>query len=369
MKQTAPYSTIHPGEVLAQELKERGLAHKEFASVVGMPPTVLSAIINGKRSITPDIAVLLEAALGKDASFWLNLQSQRDIEEAKRKEAFLRKQQDIKIWSEIKDYCNVNYLEKFLENGLGTTIQEKISSVFSLFGVDNVQGLRNKFLADVDPAFFRKSESFANNPINLFTWKHMAFAASARFDLSLDTFNNESSDALIGALIPLISENYNTVQRLIETLAGFGIKLVILPNQNGTHVDGFSFWRGDNPTITLTLRGKKLDILAFTLLHEICHVYKHLDKEDSDKTCVSIDGEKTSLEEKEADEFANDHLIPSKAWQLFKAACSSVSPYAMGPKIRSFSEQMGIHPSIVLGRYQHEFKVFDNGRGIERSIN
>lgn len=369
MKQLVPFSTIHPGEILEQELRERGLAHKEFASTVGMPSTVLSAIINGKRNITPDIAVLLEAALGKDASFWLNLQAERDIEEAKRKDAFLKKQQEIKTWNEIKDYCNVKYLEKFLEGGLGATIYDKIHMVFHMFQVNDVQGLRNKFLADVNPAFFRKSESFSNNPINLFTWKYMAFSASDRVTTTLGPFDKESSEALICALKPIFLENHNTINRLIATLSEYGIKLVFLPNESGTHVDGFSFWRGDNPTITLTQRGKKLDILAFTLLHEICHVYHHLDKSNEEKTCVSIDGEKESTEEKEADQFANEHLIPSRQWQLFKAACAYVSPYAMGPRIRTFSEQLNIHPSIVLGRYQHDFKVFDNGRGIERSIN
>ena len=82
-----------------------------------------------------------------------------------------------------------------------------------------------------------------------------------------------------------------------------------------------------------------------------------------------MDGDKNSPEEREADTFANDHLIPNRDWQLFNAAYSSMSPYAMGPKIRDFAEQRKIHPSIVLGRYQHDFKVFDNGRGIERSIN
>lgn len=369
MKQTAPYSTIHPGEVLDRELKERGIAQKEFASTVGMQPSVLSAIIKGKRSITPDIAVLLEAALGKNASFWLNLQSQRDIEEAKRKEAFLRKQQDIETWNEIQDYCNVKYLEKFFEGGLGTTIRERINSVLQLFHVNDIQGLRNKFLSDVDPAFFRKSESFAYNPINLFTWKHMAFSASERFTSTLGPFEKEDSEALISALKPIFYENHDTLNRLVDILAEYGIKLILLPNESGTHVDGFSFWKGNNPTITLTQRGKKLDILAFTLLHEICHVYHHLDKSNGEKTCVSIDGEKSSQEEKEADLFANEHLIPPRVWQLFKASCTFVSPYAMGPRIRSLAEQLNIHPSIVLGRYQHDFNVFDNGRGIERSIN
>lgn len=369
MKKAEAYSTIHPGEVLDLTLKERGIAQKEFASTIGMPASVLNAIINKKRSVTPDIAVLLEAALGKEATFWLALQAQRDIEEAKMKEAFIKKQRDIETWNEIKDYCNVKYLEKFFKDGLGTTIQEKIEAVFKLFGVNDIQGLRSRFLNNVDPAFFRKSDSFTYNPVNIFTWKYMAFSASDQYTDQLRPFAKDNLEFLINRLLIIFYDNHNTLQRLSETLADYGIKLILLENENGTHVDGFSFWRGDNPTITLTQRGKKLDILAFTLFHEICHVYKHLDRSNEEKTCISMDGDKNSPEEREADTFANDHLIPNRDWQLFKAAYASTSPYAMGPKIRAFAEQRKIHPSIVLGRYQHDFKVFDNGRGIERSIN
>lgn len=369
MKKAETYSTIHPGEVLDLTLKEMGIAQKDFASTIGMPASVLNAIINKKRSITPDIAVLLEAALGKEATFWLALQAQRDIEEARKKDAFIKKQRDIEIWNEIKDYCNVRYLEKFFKDGLGTTIREKIEAVFTLFGVNDIQGLRSRFLNNVDPAFFRKSKSFTYNPVNIFTWKFLAFFASDHYTDHLCAFAKDNLESLINRLLNIFYENQNTLHRLSETLADFGIKLIFLNNENGTHVDGFSFWRGDNPTITLTQRGKKLDILAFTLFHEICHVYKHLDGHNEEKTCISMDEDKNSPEEKEADSFANEHLIPTRDWQLFKAAYSSISPYAMGPKIRAFAEQRKIHPSIVLGRYQHDFKVFDNGRGIERSIN
>ena len=104
-------------------------------------------------------------------------------------------------------------------------------------------------------------------------------------------------------------------------------------------------------------------------MHEVYHVYNHLDKSNQDKTCISIDGEKTSLEEQAADSFANSQLIPPIEWQLFKAKTEHLSPYSMGPFFRAFSEAYKIHPSIILGRYQHDYKVFDNGRGIERSIN
>lgn len=369
MKVPVPHTTIHPGAVLDQELKDRGLAQKDFASTIGMPSPVLNAIIKEKRSVTPDIAVLLEAALGKDASFWLDLQARRDIEDAKMKEEFLRKQRDIETWGAIQNYCDIHSLEKFIPGGLGQTIREKTNTVLSFFGTNSVTDLRKKFLDDIDPVFFRKSEKCSNNPISLFTWKYMAFTASEKVEKPGHSFRKDSLDAVTDGLKTILYENKDTCVRIEGLLAEYGIKFIILPNQKGTHVDGFSFWKGSNPTITLTLRGKRLDILAFTLLHEICHVYYHLDKSNQKKTCISIDGEKSSREEQEADAFAKAQLIPSTDWQFFRAANARTNPYAMGTKIREFADEHRIHPSIVLGRYQYDFQVFDNGRGIERSIN
>lgn len=369
MRQGNDYSTIHPGRVLKEELDKRELKQKDFASTIGMPASVLNDIIKEKRSVTPDIAILLEAALDKDAAFWLSLQSARDIEIAKKKEEFLRKQQDIDTWKAIQDYCNVRYLERFIKNGLGKNTKEKIDCIFRFFKVKNIEELRYCFLTNIDPAFFRKSETLSNDPVCLFTWKYMAFNASESINSAIGRFNKSDLNSLTDALKPIFYENRDTKERLEILLAQYGIRLVYLPNEKGTHVDGFSFWRGSNPTITLTLRGKKLDILAFTLLHEVYHVYNHLDKSNQDKTCISIDGEKTSLEEQDADSFANSQLIPPIEWQLFKAKTEHLSPYSMGPFFRAFSEAYKIHPSIILGRYQHDYKVFDNGRGIERSIN
>lgn len=369
MSKSSPFTTIHPGAVLDQELKDRGIAQKDFASTIGMPSPVLNAIIKEKRSVTPDIAVLLEAALGKDAAFWLSLQAQRDIEEAKMKEEFIRKQQDIETWSSLQDYCNTSFLEKFVPGGLGQSIHEKINAVLSFFGVNSVNDLRKKFLEDVDPAYFRKSDKLKNDPISLFTWKYMAFSASDKLEKPNHYFRKDSLEAVTTALNTIFYENEDTCVRVEGLLAEYGIKFVIIPNQKGIHVDGFSFWKGSNPTIALTLRGQKLDVLAFTLMHELCHVYNHLDKANQKKTCISIDGEKDSREEQDADVFARTQLIPPVDWQMFRAANAFTNPYSMGPKIRAFAEEHQIHPSIVLGRYQYEYNVYDNGRGIERSIN
>lgn len=58
------YIAIHPGEVLKEELESRGISQKDFAKAISVSYTMLNEILNGKRSITTDFAILVEAALG-----------------------------------------------------------------------------------------------------------------------------------------------------------------------------------------------------------------------------------------------------------------------------------------------------------------
>lgn len=81
-----PYKPTHPGEILKDELEARGIKQKDFVKEIGLPATVLNELIKGKRSITVDTAILLEAALGIDAKFWMNFQTQYTYMDLKKNE-------------------------------------------------------------------------------------------------------------------------------------------------------------------------------------------------------------------------------------------------------------------------------------------
>jgi addiction module HigA family antidote len=71
---------IHPGEILLEEfLSPLGLSQNALARAVGVPPRRINEIVLGKRGISADTAVRLAAAL-----FWLGLQADYDLEEARR---------------------------------------------------------------------------------------------------------------------------------------------------------------------------------------------------------------------------------------------------------------------------------------------
>lgn len=74
---------IHPGEMLKDELQARGLSQRKFAGIIGMPYTAFNEIINGKRPITTDAALKIEAATGIAADLWLGLQADYNMQTAR----------------------------------------------------------------------------------------------------------------------------------------------------------------------------------------------------------------------------------------------------------------------------------------------
>ena len=81
-KNLTPFVATHPGEMIKDELKERHMTQKQLADVSGIKASVLSETINGKRSISLNVAVALEKALGIPAEIWMNLQTQYDLDSA-----------------------------------------------------------------------------------------------------------------------------------------------------------------------------------------------------------------------------------------------------------------------------------------------
>lgn len=79
-----PSEPIHPGEMLKDELEARGVSQRKFAGVIEMPYTAFNEIINGKRPITTDTALKIEAATGIAANIWVGLQADYNMQIARR---------------------------------------------------------------------------------------------------------------------------------------------------------------------------------------------------------------------------------------------------------------------------------------------
>jgi len=84
LKRALPPS--HPGAVLRELfMNERNLNITDLAKGLGMTRANVSAVVNGRAGISPEMAVKLSAAFGNSATFWTNLQTNYELWHAERK--------------------------------------------------------------------------------------------------------------------------------------------------------------------------------------------------------------------------------------------------------------------------------------------
>lgn len=142
--------------------------------------------------------------------------------------------------------------------------------------------------------------------------------------------------------------------RAIEHLNQYGIKVVVERHLPRIYLDGAVIMLvKSHPVIGLTIRYDRIDNFWFTLMHELAHISLHFDME-SDIFYDDLDIEaEEDPREREANEFAGEALIPHDSWENSPASRLR-SPQAA----EHLAKHLNIHPAIVAGRMQHEFKAY-----------
>ena len=91
-----PSEPIHPGGMIKDEIEYRGLSQRKLAAQMGISPTLLNEILNGKRAVSTQYALLFEAVLGIDAGIWIRIQADYDMQVAKSDKSFLERLANIR---------------------------------------------------------------------------------------------------------------------------------------------------------------------------------------------------------------------------------------------------------------------------------
>lgn len=69
----------HPGEVIKEELESRNISQKHYSELTGISYTMLNEILNGKRPVTTDFALMVEASLGINPQLLINMQTRYNM--------------------------------------------------------------------------------------------------------------------------------------------------------------------------------------------------------------------------------------------------------------------------------------------------
>jgi len=365
--QSTPHSPTHPGTILKNELDSRDISQKEFAQSIDMQVTMLNELIKGKRTVTADIALTLEIALDIPADFWVNMQAQYDLDDARVKEKNIQRIAYIEKWNVIKQYVPVPAFNKLglLTNSLADNIQK----IWDIYEVNHLDDLIENFAKHRDLVLYKKSDKLKNDQINIFAWSKLAMYMAKPKEVPTFFASNEA--VLIENLRKVFAGNTGVLEQTEALLTRYGIKFFILEKFDQTPVDGYSFLSGNNPTIVLTLRKKTLDNFAFALFHELGHVFRHFSNETT-RSFLNVEHANYSHEclllENEADNYAKNILIDHALWLTFMKQNPNFRYGITERSIRTLAVHTELHPSIILGRYCFETKNYAIKTKIERSF-
>ncbi len=140
-----------------------------------------------------------------------------------------------------------------------------------------------------------------------------------------------------------------------EFLAKHGIPLVVVPHLPKTYLDGAALKLADGtPMVGLTLRYDRVDNFWFCLLHELAHVGRHMDRDGDtsfidDLTLRDMEGGRRDPKEAQADEWAEEALVPHEIWETSEARRN---PTPMS--VVNLSKALQVHPAIVAGKVRFE---------------
>ena len=86
-----PYYLTHPGEVIKDEIEARGITQRQLSEVTGIAYSVVNEVLNAKRPVTVEYALLIAKALDLDADTFIRMQAEYDLQTTKRNQSFMRR--------------------------------------------------------------------------------------------------------------------------------------------------------------------------------------------------------------------------------------------------------------------------------------
>jgi HTH-type transcriptional regulator/antitoxin HigA len=322
------------GQFLGEELEARGWTQADFAAVVGRPTQFVSEIVTGKKEITRESAAQIGAAFGQSPEFWLSLQDAYLLSEQAKDQASQRELNNVRRRALLNKYAPINTLRK--RNVLtGQTLDEIEAEILELFEMSSLEDEPRVKIA-------ARRSNVAEPVTSLQTAWVACVRRASRSRGPVPRLSIKKLTALAAELPSLLSDA-SRFRDLPDRFAEAGVVLVYVEALPGAKIDGCSVEVDGRPVIGISGRGKRLDKVLFTLLHELAHVVLGhvkptaiVDELDDDNT--------TNDDEVEADSLAGRWLSPT--------------PFPPAPArigigwVQAVAAQYGVAPIVVVGQLQ-----------------
>lgn len=238
----------------------------------------------------------------------------------------------------LVEHFDLKTLKKigFIENPTDyEEIEKKIVSQFNLSSIFEYS------LEVAYPLFSRGKRPFADKMLEY--WVKSAYSKFLEIK-NPNRFDKAGLESLIPKMRPYSRDVEFGMLTVIKALYNLGITVIVQPYLMKTHIYGMTMMVEGKPCIALSNYYNKYPTLWFTLMHEIAHVFYHLDKVSALGYHVSGNDD-LYLMEPEANLFAREMLFSEEKLNYIK---SFIDNYMV---VEKYAEQNKVHPSIIYGIY------------------
>lgn len=348
-----PYRT--PGQLIRALLAERGWTQKLLAVILGVDETNVAHMVSARRSVSAEMAILLEETFGVPAERFVTLQRNYDLAKARievlpdpgraTRAAILGQLPVAEMmkrgWIAADDVRDVPAVE---------------SALAKFFRVNSVSEI------EILPHASKKTETFAPASPAQLAWLYRVKELAE--DMIVGQYGLESGRNAVGKLRSLLSAPAEA-RHVPRILAESGIRYVIVETLASAKIDGVCFWLDErSPVIGMSLRHDRIDNFWFVLRHEFEHVLR-----GHGRSAVMLDaeleGEKAgtgagvAVEERLANEAAANFCVPRDTLARFVAR---KAPFFQERDILGLANTLHVHPGLVAGQLQHNTGRYDRFR-------
>lgn len=327
------------GEMIADELEARGWSQGEFAEIIGRPEQFVSEILSGKRQLTRDSARQVGAAFGTSADMWLRMQDDYLLWVDSQKPWVKKQNEAIKQRAALNELVPLGTLRKqgFVSD---SPVEQQLADVLALFDARN--------LDECESQLFAARRSDAVKEVSRVQRAWVACVRSSAAEIDVAAYDKKGLEALVRSLGSSLRTE-GTMAKFQAYFAQVGVKLVYLEAFRDAKIDGCSFIVDGKPAIGLSGRGKRLDKVFFTLLHEVAHVLLgHLNAEtaviDDLSSGNGVSGAGSAAED-EADSLAGSFLFP--------AGVQNVPSRVTKAWIAEEAERLQVPEIVLIGNLQN----------------
>ncbi|HKQ48416.1 MAG TPA: helix-turn-helix domain-containing protein [Phycisphaerae bacterium] len=329
------------GDALRDCLGRRGWTQADLAQVIGKTTAAVNEIIQGKRSVSPEMAALFSAAFNTSAGYWLVLDAGTRVTEEELEEA--RRRARLYHIAPVREMVRRGWIKPAADLA---GVEAELKAFFRVVSLEH------------DPilSVATRRQAAEESPLSSQQRAWCFRARNLAADLLAPPFDDRRVDECEEKLKGLLAHAPEAAQ-ISRLLATFGVRFVVIEPLSESKIDGAALWLDDKkPVIALSLRRDRIDSLWFTLFHEWSHI-RHKDGLSIDSRLTGEDAIPTESKpsfEQRADSESAASLIPPDSIDSF---IRRIAPFYSKERIIQFAHRNKVHPGIVVGQLQHRRKI------------